>query len=866
MIAQLNTIAQLWWQWMGGMLWQVSLLIILVTAIDMAIRRWAWPQVRYVLWGLVFLKLVIPPTWQMPTSIVSWIQPLIEKQVSIQIEPLEATSGIFLEMDADALSLNRDDGSGFIGQISGKSVLLLSWIGGMVAFGIILFRRMFQLRKWHRRQESQSSPSLEIPDWFQKLLADTVTRLNLKKKPAVFFSSDTVSPAVYGLFHPTLLLPEGFFNRLSREEAEHVLIHELCHLKRGDLWVHWLCLVLQMVYWFNPLLIWTRRRMRHVCEICCDLSVADILREKTRFYRDTLIRTARDLFTETVEPGLGLLGVFEEPFRLVPRLQWLEKKTWEHRKRKTSATIITSLVMIAGVMPMAGLSQTSVQDKKLLAQYDSTPVESSNQISRQAQEALDEAQRRVETNHDNPAAARQPIVEFIAVPQPDPIPLVMYQMLGQLWYADTKADKHIEESQKIFEAGHLVYPDDEMLLLNYAVTTYELNRFLDAAPLFEKFYDVSLKHEVKYLSYAAAAYYTGGNRADAKRIFLKMLDMTENPDPSWLKSMITICSEMGALNEAVQYKAQLADLNSLNSENYDGVYNLDGVDEPPRLIRAFPPKYPQIAKAEKIEGRIVVELIVTKEGTPKNAWVIDAEPPDIFEEAALEAVRQYRFAPGTKNGEAVEVRVKLPIQFELGEDFQLDPEAEDIVGTVHELSEVDQPPRVLRAFPPKYPDIAKQDKIEGLVVLRFVVATDGKAKEPEVVAAVPVDVFESAALEMIPLYKFEPATMNGMSVNCIVKLPIAFKLEENDPSAPLPETISTFYFKDADIKDFIKFTENSTGKRYVIDDDVKGNLTLKSTERISIDELKALFESVLDKSGYAAVPSGGSVRIKKKGS
>jgi len=49
MIAHLNAIAQLWWQWMGGMFWQVSLLIILVSAIDMAIRRWAWPQVRYVL-------------------------------------------------------------------------------------------------------------------------------------------------------------------------------------------------------------------------------------------------------------------------------------------------------------------------------------------------------------------------------------------------------------------------------------------------------------------------------------------------------------------------------------------------------------------------------------------------------------------------------------------------------------------------------------------------------------------------------------------------------------------------------------------------------------------------------------------------
>ena len=85
MIAQLNDIAQIWWQWMGSMFWQVSLLIILVTVLDMVIRKWAWPQVRYALWALVFIKLIIPPTWEMPTSIISWIQPQVEEQISVRI-------------------------------------------------------------------------------------------------------------------------------------------------------------------------------------------------------------------------------------------------------------------------------------------------------------------------------------------------------------------------------------------------------------------------------------------------------------------------------------------------------------------------------------------------------------------------------------------------------------------------------------------------------------------------------------------------------------------------------------------------------------------------------------------------------------
>lgn len=218
----------------------------------------------------------------------------------------------------------------------------------------------------------------------------------------------------------------------------------------------------------------------------------------------------------------------------------------------------------------------------------------------------------------------------------------------------------------------------------------------------------------------------------------------------------------------------------------DVIYKLSDIDEPPRVIRAFPPKYPAIAKEEKIEGRIVVELVVTKEGTPRDEWVIDAEPPDIFEVAALEAVRKYQFAPGKKNNEAVDVRVKLPIRFALDDDsephFNLDPEAKAVFSKGQTLSEGNQPPRVIEASQPIYPLGAKEEKIEGKVVLKFVVATDGLAKEPEVVTATPVDIFESAALDAIELYKFEPAKMNGTPVDCIVYMPIVFELgEDNSP-------------------------------------------------------------------------------------
>lgn len=93
------------------------------------------------------------------------------------------------------------------------------------------------------------------------------------------------------------------------------------------------------------------------------------------------------------------------------------------------------------------------------------------------------------------------------------------------------------------------------------------------------------------------------------------------------------------------------------------------------------------------------------------------------------------------------------------------------------LGEVDQPPRVLRVFPPVYPFDAKRDNIQGRVMLRFVVDLDGLAKEAEVVEAEPEGVFEDAALKAVEKYKFRPAVKNGKIVTCIARLPILFQLD-----------------------------------------------------------------------------------------
>ena len=372
MIEAINQAAQFWWGWMGAMLWQASLLIIIVGLIDVLLRRWAWPQLRYALWALVLLKLLIPPSWGLPISLVShWggaAQTRIEERLGLSL-PAETDvkrPGVSLH-SADRIASLQPQGAP--GQKAGqaisqplassspptprpklgwKAAAMAGWILGVGLFVGLLARRIARLRRWHKNQVERKT----IPVWYYELLVATAKRLKLGRLPAIVFSDEANAPAVYGLFHPVLLLPARYLESLSREDAGHVLLHELAHLKRGDLWLQGLGLALQIVYWFNPLLIWMRKQMKHGGEICCDLTIAHLLKEDTAKYRKTLLNTARVLLTETAVPGMGLLGVFEDPFRIVVRLKWLEKKTWRNGRLMTAVVALAMLVMTATVLPM----------------------------------------------------------------------------------------------------------------------------------------------------------------------------------------------------------------------------------------------------------------------------------------------------------------------------------------------------------------------------------------------------------------------------------------------------------------------------------------------------------------------------------
>ncbi|MHC5183499.1 MAG: M56 family metallopeptidase [Planctomycetota bacterium] len=387
MINTLNSMADNWWTWQIAMLWQTAVLIGIIWIVDVCIRKWAWPQVRYALWMLVLVKLLIPPTWTSPASITSHIPPLAQKAVHIQIAPAAEEPTAVPDMPVPTTTVT--DAAAYehpqtepmttpepsvatavnapiqiempvsaVVRLHWKAYAMFTWLAGMAVLSAWLILRLTGLRREHLK----SSNGFTLPERFYTQLEEVASKLNLRRLPQVVLTDKVACPAVFGIFHPVLLMPAEKLRNMSRQDTEHILLHELAHIKRGDLFVHAVYMLLQIVYWFNPLLWMVRRPLQNLRELCCDATVARLLKDKTYRYRETLLETARQLLAEPVDPGLGLLGLFENSNWLVTRLQWLEKNTWKNRPLRIATIFALVAVMTTCVLPMGNRQTADIND------------------------------------------------------------------------------------------------------------------------------------------------------------------------------------------------------------------------------------------------------------------------------------------------------------------------------------------------------------------------------------------------------------------------------------------------------------------------------------------------------------------------
>ena len=356
LITSLNSWGERFLKLAGPMLWQSSLLILVLFALDLALRRKVRPAVRYALWLVLLVKLLLPPTLAVPTSIAWWIRPSPSPQ-------LPASQFVVTYPNSKAAQPGLNIYESFTGGQLQSPRAKLSWRGWLlvgssfVSLGLLTW----MLRRWWQiaRLVHRTSPAT-------KSLAESleVTRriLGLRRNVSLRFTEQPMSPAVCGLFRPVIILPQTLAEQLPPNQLRAVLLHELAHLKRGDVWVNCAQALLQVVYWWHPLLWLANVRIRRLREEAVDDAVMLALRDEAETYAPTLLQVAKLALNRPLA-SLGLVGIMECRSALRQRIERLINSPHPRHAGITGFSALGIVFFAATALPMGEGQRVSTKSE-----------------------------------------------------------------------------------------------------------------------------------------------------------------------------------------------------------------------------------------------------------------------------------------------------------------------------------------------------------------------------------------------------------------------------------------------------------------------------------------------------------------------
>lgn len=331
------------WKGAGPIFWQSSLVIAGALLAVWLLRRRSAP-VRYAILLLALLKLVVPPiAVDLPVAIpkrFGEVKSRVETvRPEIQTRGIAPARGDVQELTVtEAAAVPHQPG--FFPRADWQSVLGILYAGGLLLGLGALARSYWIVTGIIRRGE-------HVRDREVNRIFDEVRQKLGLARGELLYSDEVESPAVAGLFRPVILLPKGV--RFDVEELRTILAHESAHLRRWDLFVDFAQRLIQVLWWFHPLVHLLNRKMRSVREECCDELLVARKAMPPENYCRALLSAARKLAVSRA--GLPMLGILSREHPIGTRIARLMGRQTHPAGRLTWLQAIVISLIACAIVP-----------------------------------------------------------------------------------------------------------------------------------------------------------------------------------------------------------------------------------------------------------------------------------------------------------------------------------------------------------------------------------------------------------------------------------------------------------------------------------------------------------------------------------
>jgi beta-lactamase regulating signal transducer with metallopeptidase domain len=232
-----------------------------------------------------------------------------------------------------------------------RAMIFLAWAAIAIGMALLVIQRYLFVRGLVRQASDADGMLL-------KVFSECCLQMKISRTPTIKVSPAMVSPAACLLARPVILVPEFLPTKLSEKELRAVLLHELAHIRRGDLWLNCAQTILQVIYFYNPLLWLANGVIRRIREQAVDETVLVTLSDNAGDYPETLLNVAK-LALARPALSLRLVGVVESKSALAGRIKHMLSHPWP-KSAKLGGLALTAIVVLAALLlPMAKGEQKS---------------------------------------------------------------------------------------------------------------------------------------------------------------------------------------------------------------------------------------------------------------------------------------------------------------------------------------------------------------------------------------------------------------------------------------------------------------------------------------------------------------------------
>jgi TonB family protein len=674
---------------------EITVLICLILFVKFVVSKKWPPWWHYSLWLLLLVRMLVPLEFENRLNVFNFVPTVQTHQVSELISSPSPET----EMPAPPMVLEPHVVKDELRFAVTKSIPVI-WFTGALVLGICIIFETLSFWRNVRRRPKVTDPAILA------LLSECKRRMRIRRNIDIIVTDNVRCPALFGYFRPRLLLPEGVFEKLSDRELSYAFMHELGHLKRHDIGVSWVVSFLQVIHWFNPVVWLAFYQMRVDQESACDSAVLSRMNPRqSADYAKAIVGFLEKFCHNCQLPALA--GVLENRSQMKKRIA----KIVQYRKTSLKLSFTAFILFVSAGFLLFTLTGVAAVKTEAPPGMEMASFEISGHIPESSSGG---AQFIPDGFHgDAPgvvtgAAQSPPMVSLpgafpvnaldvpMATPQHetpgtsevvlDGGNTVVAVEAGPEKPRVTLADTSVSEPLKPTASDQIAEPgpgasenpvkarSTEPVSIEEGAVTASGEALTPETPAqtFQVAGDKGIGHPAENNAAPQGSasqvhsmdLFQAGLENNAPRQYDPLVDEKKRPDGVVLAAAIEMMEkDSGDMGREISSAASMAAKQELSGP--PGAFRAVEVDTPPRLIKAHKPRYPYMAKRDDISGSITLQFVVTKEGNAVDTTVVQSDPKGVFDQAALRAIELYRFKPGIKDGKAVDVKVNLPIKFNL---------------------------------------------------------------------------------------------------------------------------------------------------------------------------------------------------------